>query len=199
MKSCNDVKMVISTLLDGACDGKKVPDIIDHIFHCESCKIFYLGARQLDRRLDEVRTPNEKTMPGVLWRQISEESELRPKTFGLHRLPFWVPVLAAAVFLLLFGLGTYRWLFPPAATLADRTLNVVLESKPERMNDRRFVTIARELLESERKYQFKMYEVMKDITSQYPRVEGSQPGEGDEREYEEGVRRGSNSESGAKI
>ena len=168
MNACLDWEPQISTLIDGHCPNDEVLPILDHTLQCESCRHFYLQARSLDCRLAELRNHrDELPMPGPLWDRISLESGLhKPRLLSRIKVAVWAPLLAAVLFLFL-GLNYFKTAKDRESMLEAGQLEIVLESNARHMTERRFVGIAKELLESDRKYHQQMLFLMQDITQAY--------------------------------
>jgi len=170
----SEVEIAISELLDGHLEHEATLSLIDRLLQCEKSRKFYLDSRLLDKRLAEVRAHEpEEPMSDKLWRRIRGKSELPASSRPWFvRVPAWVPVLAAAVFVLVMGLGIYRAFLTADPLSAEQVLQVSLESRKGVMTDQRFLRIAKEVLESDRKYQLKMLEVMREVSEYYPEMEG---------------------------
>ncbi len=166
----SEVELAISELLDGNLEREQTLNLIDRLLQDERSREFYLKGRVLDKRLDEMRDRVvEKPMSGSLWKRILVKSGLpAPPRSWTSRVPAWIPTLAAAILVLALGLTLYRGLFSNDPLDTDRVLEVALESRAGIMTDQRFLRLAKELLESDRKYQMKMLEVMKEVADYYP-------------------------------
>ena len=185
MKTCEHVEMILSATIDGAGQQEEVIEAMDHLVVCENCRDFYATARSLDLRLAEVRTNvREEPMPGKLWQRIQLAGNL-PGSRGI-RFRKWAyggGFLAAALLLVSMGLGLFRSLEVALEYKPGDLVDIELESGDSLMTESRFVSIAKELLESDRKYQRQMFRIMTDINDDFPDMELDQKAkEGEDRE-----------------
>jgi hypothetical protein len=178
MSDAQELKEIeVSTLLDGQLQGEELLCVIDLLLADNEARDFYLNSRALDKRLAEVRLPEEtEPMPNKLWQGIAQSVGMRNATilpFSRVMQPF---VAAAALVFAAVALGIIAFMNPQAQVAADREMVISLEANPEGLTDTEFVKLTRQLLESDRKYHQKMFEIMQIVTTDdelYLPAEGS--------------------------
>jgi predicted anti-sigma-YlaC factor YlaD len=169
MRDCEDrYEVLISSWLDAELSREEGVELLDHLAGCAACRGFYRDARQLDTLLAQARPLDETLAPhDALWRRIASAAA-RPaparRTRGVRRA--WlvaVPLAAALALAALLG-----WLVSSTdrAGAAGQTVGAQLASRPEPMSDERFVTLLRELLQSEPRYQQAMLQVMSQVVEE---------------------------------
>lgn len=156
----------VSELLDGQVQGEELLCVIDMLLADDEARDFYLSSRALDKRLAEVRLQEpEKPMPNNLWNGIARQVGLQNATilpFSRAAQPF---MAAAALVVVAVALGFLAFMAPQEVITSDQEVVVNLEANPEGLDDREFVRLTRQLLESDRKYHQKMYEIMRIVNT----------------------------------
>ena len=172
MRVCETNELMISAMLDGVADKREMLRTMDHLAACSGCRGFYQRSRALDKRLDEVRLDaGELPMPGDLWERIATEANLvEPARIRRLKTVARGALLAAAALVFAFTLPFW---FGPASPEPQGFdgVEVVLESNRGTMTDRRFVMLAKELLESDRRYHQQLYRIMDDLRESWPELE----------------------------
>lgn len=164
MTTCQELESKISCLVDLHLEGEDLLETIDHVLECRRCQAFYQKARSLDKRLGEVRGHNPETaMSPQIWHRIRRASGWPSPRFSFGSTRFlWAGIMAAT--LLVGSLGLWALTaFHRATMQLPEQIDVVLEGQPDKMTDTRFVLMTKELLEADRKYQYKMLEIMRDF------------------------------------
>lgn len=180
MSDAREIKEIeVSSLLDGQVHGEAILCVIDLLLADEEARDFYLSSRALDKRMAEVRLQeNETPMPNTLWHGIARQAGLRSAVivpFSKAIQPF---AAAAALVIAAVALSLIAFVSPQAPLDSKQEMVINLEANPEGLNDSDFVRITRQLLESDRKYHQKMFEIMRIVTTDdelYQSIEGSEP------------------------
>jgi len=131
MKACEIAQIELSALLDGEVDAHSLTAALDHAMDCPDCRLDYRAFRSLGRDLERL----ERQMPA---RRALATSYLR--SFALA---------ACAVLGLCWAWSTGA---PAVASAPARSVEIQLGSRPELMDDARFVAIAVEILQADPRY-----------------------------------------------
>ena len=180
----------VSALLDGELAVQQAPELVAHLLDCRSCATFFRRARSLDAALilsaaadDAAAEPSRPS--AALWDRIRSSAAARDTRVAgsaapsrQRRLPHWMLATAAALLLALGALA--GWQLAASRMTAPRssgaTRNGVtfasLETRPPKMDEHRFVAIARELLAADSRYRDAMAGVLAVARSEEP-TEGS--------------------------
>jgi hypothetical protein len=180
----------VSALLDGELAAQQAPELVAHLLDCRSCATFFRRARSLDAALllsaaadDAGAEPPRPSSD--LWDRIRSSAAARearvttPATSSSRRrLPRWALASAAALLLALGALAGWQLAASRFTTprISGSTRNNVtfasLETRTPKMDERRFVAIARELLAADSRYRDAMAGVLAVARSEEP-TEGS--------------------------
>ena len=171
MNACESYEVHISALLDGEATRADTMLVLDHLPQCDSCRDFYRQARELQDFVDASPLVPGATVATELRAQQSGAALLlqqedtvarRAVVIPLERAPRWIWGLAASLLIALgFGLGHVGSAAPGA--LQSGVLQVEIGANAGDMTDERFVTLAVELLQADRKYHQKMGEVLREV------------------------------------
>jgi hypothetical protein len=184
----------ISALLDGELEPERVLPLLDALARDAGLRRFYQRARSLDAALLAGNLgPEAAPASPRLWDRIRAGMEAGTSSpawwkggwrggTGLPRMvrvPAWTLGAAAAVFVVLLAwraapdLSTRLRIGPGAAAESGGLIEVGLGSRPEAMNDRRFVELTAQLLEADPRYRRKMLQVMEEVRDAGFIAEGS--------------------------
>jgi len=166
MARCEEHEVAVSALLDGELERVEALACVDHLLSCESCREFYRSVRGADDLLDAAEAYRHSgASAAALWARLEEGKVIAPERRTLYGVPTWALKLAAAL-----AVTTGLWLFGlnrlAPALASDRPVTVSVASRPDSMTDRRFVKLTRELLQSDRRYQRKMLEILTAVGSE---------------------------------
>ena len=171
MNGCETHEIAISAIVDGALPSAEVPEALDHLLDCPSCRAFYRDSRALQRALARPAgaagaaggsaplarvlpaadlAPDEADEADEVWRRIEQESTRRAR-----RPAAWALRVAAGLLLAVAAV----WGATQQAG-RDGAREVVLGGESGRMNQARFVEIATEVLEADPRYRREMLRVM---------------------------------------
>jgi len=175
MRDCDTRELAISAMLDGQAEPREMLAAMDHIVTCGDCRDFYRKARALDRRLEEVRTATAaRPLPGDLWVRIATAAALSPPARERRFIRIARGAALAAAILVL-ALVLPQWLGKASpGSLESAGVEVVLESNRGGMTDQRFVMLAKELLESDRRYHQQLYRIMDDLRATWPDLDSEE-------------------------
>ena len=180
---CDEIEPEISALLDGELSHSECLAVVDHLLVCEHCRAFYRGGRSLDEALHAAQVVSASDeLPGGLWERI--EAAARPPSTS-RVVPLRVPrrvrtTLFQAAAVLVLALGGW-WMLERRATdlpplPADGIVQVAVESNPGAMDDSRFLQMTTELLQADRRYHLKMYQILSAVNRQTFVREGGREG-----------------------
>lgn len=163
---CEHHEILISAFLDDDLGRPEELELLDHLAACPSCREFYRDARAvgaLARAADPVAVA---PAPPGLWAGIASASSpgLRP------RAPWWLPV--AALLVIALGVGFVVASGGRSGRPAGLPSEVRVDLGSRDMTEARFLEITREVLESDRRYQRAMLQVMDEVLSTVPASEG---------------------------
>jgi len=160
--SCERYEAALSALADGELEPVDLPATVDHLADCEICREFYGQLRALDSVLMEVEGLDVvHAVPPNGWQRIVAGRHVRPRSNMLT----WAAAIAASL-VLSFALwdATITPRPPADRGVSSGMLEVTLEQNRGRMTEQRFVELLTEVLQSDRRYHRKMYEVMGAVT-----------------------------------
>jgi len=183
MTPCEELETKLSAALDGELNSDEVPRIMEHLAKCSECRNTYLTMRSLNARIREFEDiDHEEVLPSdKIWNNIAIQAGFRNKSFNGY-LKFWpiIPGIAIIITILSFVFGAQNLLFPENSSAQENA--ITLEEHSDAMTEQRFVQLVQELIQSDRKYQFEMLRVMKEIVQIYP---GDHNSEGEFRTKEQ--------------
>jgi negative regulator of sigma E activity len=182
MTLCEELETKLSAALDGELNSAEVPLMMEHLAKCSECQNTYLTMRSLNARIREFEEIDHEELPpsDKIWKNIAIKVGFRNKAFNGY-LRFWPIVPAVAIIIILsFVFGAQNLLFPENTNPQENA--ITLEEHSDAMTEQRFVQLVQELIQSDRKYQFEMLRVMKEIVQIYP---GNHNSEGEFRTKEQ--------------
>lgn len=169
MRDCEYYQMNLSAMLDGELHGTELSETVKHLSECSNCMREFERFQKLQVKVDEVYQP-EPLRQG-LWMDIQAKSQSergqkhKSKAKILSFKSPWVRIIsAAALFLIIFGLGYYFG--KPSTAIIQNNTPIVLASSAGEMGEDRFMQITRELLTSDRKYHLQMYLILRALVSE---------------------------------
>lgn len=148
MHLCEAHETTISGLIDGELEGEQTLDAIEHMLDCAACEGFFRQARRLESQLAPLR-------------QATSDPIRRPAPPRARRAYAWARWTAAAAALLLLGLALgvadLELASPPV------TPGVAEVGDGGKMSDDRFVAVATELLQADRRDRIEMLQVLQHV------------------------------------
>jgi hypothetical protein len=162
MKACESYETHISALLDGEVARGDVLFILAHLPSCRSCQSFYSETRALQAIADSMPTAalEERDAPGVTSPPLSTR-RLVPTAWAQPTR--WVWGIAAGMILVVgLWLGQAQ-LRPSRAPSGNAVVEVMLEEHKGKMSESRFLEMAIELLEADRRLQHQMLELLQHV------------------------------------
>ncbi len=175
MKNHEQFESFLSTWLDGQLEHREQIELLDHLVGCESCRRFHVEARQLDGLIASVRPAADADVPPPeVWERI-ERAGVGEEQTRFSRVPPWVG-RAAAVFLLVAGLGILAWQGPLGTVAIPVNAEIRLGGAAGRMTETRFVELIREVLGAEPRYRTALYEIMGQVMRETMEREASSEG-----------------------
>ena len=170
MNPCDSREAELSAILDNGADHAQIMESMDHLSKCSNCRQFWFSARAMNLRMAPLREGSlPKPLSDALWQQISTQSGLSTPSVKWWRKPMTLgPLLVGAILLLAFAFFTNR---QASDHLNSDLTEFELSSEQRPMTDRHFLEILKRILESEPKYQQKMFLIMKDLYATYPELE----------------------------
>ena len=185
MNACESYEVHISALLDGEATRADTILVLDHLPQCDSCCEFYRQAQELQGLVDArplapgataaIEQRAQQRGDALLLEQSVDVAEAasghvvaqRATVVPLERTPRWIWGLAASLLVALgFGLGSVGGAALVGGALPSGDLQVEIGANAGYMTDERFVALAVELLQSDRKYHNKMSEVLREVQSE---------------------------------
>lgn len=156
MRACESFEVHISALMDGEVTRGDVFSLLDHLPSCSSCRSFYRESRTLQEVADTmpIAALEERDAPGVSSPPLSS-----------RRLVPWSQRWAwgiAAGMLLAVGLWLGQTRLRSERSVPE-ILDVVLEERKGEMSEARFFEMAIELLESDRRFQRQMFDLLQRV------------------------------------
>ena len=178
--TCEAVQASLSALLDGELDALEFAPVVDHLVDCADCRRFHEQARSLDGLVATAAGIGRDTPPApeAVWDRIVAEPAPQARRSWSRSWPAWASAAAAS---LVLGLGLAFVAFDGQAARSpglpdsggSETEETVLIAGRGAMTEARFVELARELLQADRRYHRAMYEVIQTATSGRKDREGS--------------------------
>ena len=171
MNECESFEILISTHQDDELEVERLPELLEHLALCRSCRRFYLEGRALAGVLEAIpemastQEPPERHWPSIL---DSAGAGAGRRAWA----PSWALKLAASL-LLVLGL-TFLWLrIQGPGEIVPEPTEIALGETPGAMSDERFVEIIKQLLQGDRRYRLTMLQVMAEVEG------GGEEGSGD--------------------
>ena len=159
---CEQYQINLSAMLDGELKGVELADTVGHVAECGDCRRQLNVFRRMQELIDSEYSVQQA--PANLWRRI--ERTVKPARFRPKIVPFkrivWRIAAAAAVIAIVFGAGYFIG-SPGRILQQDGEPLIKLTGFEQQMDEDRFLDMTRELLNSEPKYQLKMYMVLHTI------------------------------------
>ena len=163
---CEHYQMNISAMLDGELSGSELAETVEHLAQCETCRKEMERFRRMQELVDGEYV--EEAVPRNVWKNIERisKAEKKPAVIGFKDNVYKI-IAAAAVLIIIFGAG-YFFGRPGTVLMQDGQSLINLASQPQtqQMNDDRFIDITRELLNSDPRYQVKMYMILHSLFDQ---------------------------------
>jgi hypothetical protein len=198
---CEAHALEISAFLDGELPFPACLPAVDHLASCESCRLFYVGARRLSERL--VAAPAAPA-PDAAWERIvgtAPSSAGRSRRLFAPRTLKALGLAAAVVLAAALGVARFREPSPTASPSTSPTAGreIVVEGARGRMTDERFLSLLAEILSADSRYHRETERVLRFVLrregfdepaeTRAPTTEDSEAGE-DDAEGGESVRAG---------
>ncbi len=177
MKDCEQFEGLLSEWLDDELDRAGQVEMLDHLVRCGGCRRFYAEARALAGVVAAVRTPSDAPVPSfAVWKRI--KGAARPSR------PSWAwGAVAAAVLAVGFMLTLVGQPAPVGPQPGD--VEIQLGSNSGSMTDQRFIALATEVLQSDRRYRSAMFQVMSQVMTETGAQEASFEGLSPRKDREE--------------
>lgn len=173
---CDQFEILISSWMDDELSRLETTEMIDHLVRCKACREAYRQARALEGALlADGRIPANAAaaVPKSGWERI----EQRASQERTRQSSPWLLRAAAVAFV---GLALALTVVPriddgsrvATARSLGGEIEVELGSRSGEMTEERFLEIATEVLESDRRYQRAMLKVMDSVIDTVPATEG---------------------------
>ena len=168
LKSCEEHEIDLSSLLDGELSPAEAADATEHALGCASCAEFFRAARRVAGAAEGLREEDGALSPSradELWRAVERRSAVRePRpafAAGRGAEPNRARRTLRAAALVALGLGGGYLLSGLAGPGAGSSAVLAGVGAGAAMDERRFVAVADELLNSDVRYQRAMLEVLR--------------------------------------
>jgi negative regulator of sigma E activity len=187
LSSAEMLEADLSALVDGELEPARLLAVIDRLVEEPRSRDFYRRARALDGLVEATEPLPRSEAPHEVWQRIASSTGQAPAT-----LPFraragsrpWskllAPVAAAAAVVLAISLGIWMNSERPRVAARDQHADVALETsditiggREGQMTDERFLAIATEILEADRRYRREMAEIIDLVESALPSEMGT--------------------------
>lgn len=161
MKRCKEYEVELSALIDGESDPATAVELLDHVIQCASCSEFYRELRSFQSLVDDL---SPEPAP-----EQAEAPARRERRFRwLGATPRWAWGAAAVLIVAVGAIGL--WISgpfepssgPPLEPLGRERI-ITLDRDKGSMNEQRFVELATELLQADRRYQQEMYQILTQV------------------------------------
>ncbi len=178
----------ISALIDGEADVARTLEVVDLLVDSEDAREFYRRSRALDGLVQAAATVPRVEAPAMLWERIAKATEQTPEDRQRARLALPARssrlrvggrTLLAAAAVILVGLAGWwtatslrRNTEQDLSRRAEQLAQISIGSRAGDMNDDRFLELATEILEADRRYRREMLALIGEVESEL-RVEGS--------------------------
>ena len=162
---CEHYQINISALLDGELKGSELTETVKHLAECDGCKREMEIFERMQSKVDEEFTVQE--VPRIAWKniaRIAEADSRKPAVIDFKSSMVRYIAVAASI-LIVFGLGYFFG--QPGNIMSsgnEPLINLTsYESGESNMSEDKFLQLTRNLLNSDPKYQMKMYLVLHTI------------------------------------
>ena len=162
---CEHYQINISAMLDGELKGSELTDTVKHLTECNDCKKEMEIFQKMQSKVDEEFALQE--VPRNAWKnieRITQADSRKPAIIDFKRSIFKY-IAAAASIIVVFGLGYFFG--APGSIMSSNNEPLInltsYEGGESNMSEDKFLKLTRELLNSEPKYQMKMYLVLHTI------------------------------------
>lgn len=175
---CEAHALEISTFLDGELPFPACLPAVDHLAACESCRLFYVGARRLSERLVAAPAP---PAPEAAWDRIATaapSSAMRSRGLLAPRSLKALGLAAAVVLAAALGVARLREPSPTGAapdTSPTAGREIVVEGARGRMTDERFISLLAEILSADSRYHRETERVLRFVLRREGFAETAEP------------------------
>lgn len=178
MSHCEACQIELSAALDGELESGRCLGVLDHLTDCRDCRSFYRQARTLEGMLEAAgRVPATQELPAGGWRGVVERLPSPSAADDRGRVPFQVAAAAAVTLFIVMAVVLAPLPRRPAREVGTTSLEaeqdaelaaVVVGSRRGRMSEERFLALAKEILESDRRYRREIVDLLTAVESEVP-------------------------------
>ncbi len=167
----------ISALFDGELDRDTTLDTVDKLLLNPELQRFYREARLLHKEFDwkNTETVTLTTLPTGLWKKIEKKGLNVPqKVWGMPASSFRWLAAASVILFLTVTVAKVDWssvLFHITRMENKGPIQIELGEGNNNMTEDRFMAMTAELLQSDKRFHWKMLEILQQVTETKPNAE----------------------------